>query len=94
MSEHLEATLSMGGLRLRIEQTVSRISRIAASEFEDDVLIREELGIDSLMSMEILATLEKELGLELDEGSFACVETVGEFFALLVSRYHDQRAAG
>ena len=95
MSEHLlEETLRRDSLRLRIEQTVSRISRIAASEFKDDVLVREELGIDSLMSMEILATLEKELGLDLDEGDFGCVETVGEFFALLESRYHDQRAAG
>lgn len=94
MSEHPEGTLYTGGLRQRIEQTVSRISRISASEFNDDVLIREELGIDSLMSMEILATLEKELDLELDEGDFACVETVGEFFALLESRYHDRRAAG
>ena len=81
-------------LRPRIEQIVSRISRIDASEFHDDVLIREELGIDSLMAMEILATCEKEFGLQLDEAAFSCVETVGEFFQLLEVSYVEQRAAG
>ncbi len=40
-----------------IKQIVSRISRIDVAELDDRVLIREELGIDSLMGMEIIATL-------------------------------------
>jgi acyl carrier protein len=94
MSVHSAGPFDVVSLRPRMEQVVSRISRIDASEFRDEVLIREELGIDSLMSMEILATIEKELGLILDEGLFACVETVGEFFALVERNYREQKAAG
>ncbi len=94
MPEYSIEPLDARPLRTRIAAIVSRISRIDSSEFSDEVLIREELGIDSLMAMEILATCEKELGLELDESTFACVETVGEFFLLLQSNYEEQKAAG
>lgn len=80
-------------LRGRVEQIVSRISRIDASEFDDDVLIREELGIDSLMAMEIIATCEKELGIEIDETLFACVESVGDFMSIIHDLYENQRAS-
>lgn len=80
-------------LRGRIEEIVSRISRIDASEFEDDVLIREELGIDSLMAMEIIATCEKELHIQIDETLFGCVETVGDFMSIMRDIYEGQRAS-
>lgn len=80
-------------LRGKIEEIVSRISRIDASEFEDDVLIREELGIDSLMAMEIIATCEKELEIHIDETLFGCVETVGDFMSIMHDIYEDQRAS-
>jgi len=66
---------------------VSRISRIPRSEFADDVLIREELGIDSLMAMEIVATLEKELTIEIDETEMFGIQTVGEFARFVEERF-------
>ena len=51
-------------LRLGIKNIVSRISRIDIAELKDSVLIREELGIDSLMAMEIIATCEKTWGVD------------------------------
>jgi len=67
-----------------IKQIVSRISRIDVDELDDRLLIREELGIDSLMAMEIIATCEKLLGLKIDETLFANIQTVGDFMDLLV----------
>jgi acyl carrier protein len=74
-------------IRERTETIVSRISRIPRSEFADDVLIREELGIDSLMAMEIVATLEKELSIEIDETEMFGIQTVGEFARFVEERY-------
>ncbi len=67
-----------------VKQIVSRISRIDVAELDDRLLIREELGIDSLMAMEIIATCEKLLGLKIDETLFADIQTVGDFLDLLV----------
>ena len=70
-------------IRKGIKDIVSRITRIDVGEFEDQVLIREELGIDSLMVTEILANCEKYLGVRIDETLLLKVETVGEFLDLL-----------
>jgi len=76
--------------RREIKSIVSRISRIDESELQDNVLVREELGIDSLMAMEIIATCEKHLKLKIDETAFAEVQTVEDFLELLVTAYRGQ----
>jgi acyl carrier protein len=68
-----------------IKQIVSRISRIDVAEMDDRVLIREELGIDSLMAMEIIAGCEKLLGVKIEEALFADIRTVGDFLELLLA---------
>jgi acyl carrier protein len=68
-----------------IKRIVSRISHIDVSELQDHLKVREELGIDSLMTMEIVATCEKRLGLTIDETTFADAQTVGDFLALMVA---------
>ena len=75
-----------------VKQIVSRISRIDETDLQDPFLIREELGIDSLMAMEIIAKCEKHLGIRMDEALFADVQTINDFLVLL-SRYLDARNA-
>lgn len=87
MEPQMGNRLTTEKIRQTIKQIVSRISRIDAQEFEDDVIIREELGIDSLMAMEIIATCEKHLDIQLDEAIFTDIETVGDFLDLLVDLY-------
>jgi acyl carrier protein len=74
-------------IRLTIERTVAEISRVDVREFEDEVIIRDELGIDSLMAMEIIATCEKRLDIHIDEAAFADIETVGDFLELVINLY-------
>jgi acyl carrier protein len=66
-------------IRSEIKKIAARITRIDAAEFEDSVLFRDELGIDSLMITEILANVEKLLGVTIDETKLSGVETVGDF---------------
>ena len=73
----------------RLETIVARISRIDRSEFAEDVLIREELGIDSLMAMEIIATVERDLSIEIDEAEMFGVQTVGEFSRFVQERFRE-----
>ena len=80
----LQETWSVDLFKNDIKQIVSRISRIDVAELDNRLLIREELGIDSLMAMEIIATCEKLLGLKIDEALFADIQTVGDFLNLLV----------
>ena len=83
MSEQSRANLTKTEVRSKVIEIVAEISRIDPEDFEDDVLIREELGIDSLMAMEIVAACEKALGISIDEGQLFCIETVGDFLDLV-----------
>jgi acyl carrier protein len=69
---------------------MSSVSRIDIAELDSDVLIREELGVDSLMAMEIVATCEKQLDISIDEGQLYEVQTIGDFEKLVVSIYNQK----
>ncbi|HUX14426.1 MAG TPA: acyl carrier protein [Spirochaetia bacterium] len=62
-----------------VRRIMSSVSRFDISSLESDIRFREELGVDSLMAMEIIAYCEKELSIQLDEGNLGCVETIGDF---------------
>jgi acyl carrier protein len=81
--------LAPPAIRQKLETIVSRISRIPVEEFQDDVLIREELGIDSLMAMEITAAVERALAVEIDEREMFDIRSVGEFVAFVDRRYRE-----
>lgn len=78
-------TTNTSNVRKDIIEIVSRITRIDQSGITDEVLIREELGIDSLMAIEIVANIEKYYNVTIDESFLNNVETVGEFVALVES---------
>ena len=93
MSEHPQIELSRRDLRNRVVDIVAEISGIDPESFDDDVLIREELGIDSLQAMEIVAACEKAFGISIDEGQLFCVETVGDFLGLVETLYRSDDEA-
>jgi acyl carrier protein len=81
---------SSASLKDWLKQTVSRIAAIEIAELQDEVLIREELGIDSLKTMEIVARCEKELNIVINEGQLFDIRTVGEFFHMLEGIYREK----
>jgi acyl carrier protein len=66
-------------LRDKIIKTLALIARINEKKFDENTLIREELGIDSLMTMEILAKIEKHYDIEVNEEDIIDINNVGDF---------------
>jgi acyl carrier protein len=69
--------------REEIKRIISRISRIPIEELDDDVRIREDLGVDSIMAMEIIATFEVKLGFTFDVDKYSSIDEVGEFIEII-----------
>lgn len=86
-----QAEIQREGVTGHIRNLLSRLAKIEESELKDDVLIREELGIDSVRAIEIFYGCEKAFGLKLDETQFGDVRTVGEFISLLVEKWQEGR---
>jgi len=72
-------------LRKQIVKVLSQITRIPINEMCDDVLIREEVGIDSLRSIEVISWVEKQLGITVCEREISDVKKVGEFINYLLA---------
>lgn len=73
------------GIRTReeIKDIVAKVARRDLSEFDESTNIREELGIDSLQAMEILAAIETHLQITIDEIKAFNIVTVGDLFGLI-----------
>ena len=84
--EHARADHEAGIIE-RLRRIVSRISKIDIADLASDVRVRDELGVDSLMAMEIVANCEKELDIAIDEAELYGIETIGDFERLVVSCY-------
>ena len=68
-----------------LKKTISEISRINLFDLDDSVKIREELGIDSIMAIEIIAKCERRFNIKIDETKLDSVQTMGDFINFVVS---------
>ena len=66
-----------------IVEILSKITRIDLKGITYDTLIFEELGLDSLMAIEILARIEKQFDIIIEESLLADVNTVGDFVQII-----------
>jgi acyl carrier protein len=69
-----------------IIKVLAKITRIDATSINDNVLIRDELGIDSLMGIEIMAKVEKYYNIHLEETLVLEINRVGDFIDLVKSK--------
>ena len=67
-------------------EVLAKITRIDASSINDNVLVQDELGIDSLMGIEIIAKVEKYYNIHLEESLLLEINRVGDFINLVKSK--------
>lgn len=72
------------GIRKNIVRTLSEITKIEEAEISDGILVREEIGMDSLEAMEIVVRLEKRYNIKINEAELEKIKTVGEFIDLFM----------
>ncbi|UCB57651.1 MAG: PilZ domain-containing protein [Candidatus Omnitrophota bacterium] len=77
-------------LKHGIKSVLAEIARMDESEFDENTSIRDDLGIDSLMAMEILVAVEKTYNIKTDEAKMFDVVTVGDMIEL-IKEYLDKK---
>ena len=65
-------------IREEVVRILSHVARIDVSDIKDDSLIREDLGIDSLNAMEIIAAIEIKFKITVDESRAFDIVTVAD----------------
>lgn len=76
-------TLELSKIRKDVKKLVAQIARMDARKVKESSAIRDDLGIDSLAAMEILASIEKRLGIVIDEAKAFDVITVKDLLDLV-----------
>jgi len=70
-------------IRDSVKKLVAQIARMNVKKVKESASIRDDLGIDSLAAMEILASIEKRLGIVIDEAKVFDVVTVKDLIDLV-----------
>ena len=76
------ATLEKESLR----ELVADALDVEIEDVTDDALYVEDLGVDSLMGLEILVQLEKKFGVKISEKEFGEITNFGQTYNLLHSK--------
>jgi acyl carrier protein len=74
-----------GRLKAEIVQIVAGIAELPAERVTEDAVL-EQLGIDSLDGLRIVAAVERRYGIVVDESEIAGLRTMADIFRL-VRRY-------
>jgi acyl carrier protein len=61
----------------RVKAVTARVLGVKAEEIRPEQSFTEDLGAESVQSIELVAMFEEEFGIEMDEDAALSVETVG-----------------
>jgi acyl carrier protein len=75
----------MDGIEVRdiVKRIIADVAGIDAEELDTGLKLRDDLMLDSLKEMEIVARTEISLGITLDEDMLIDVHTLDEYCALI-----------
>jgi acyl carrier protein len=68
--------------RMEVRQIIADIVEVPAEQVGDDTSLADELGVDSLMALEIVATIEKKYRVKIPEERLQQVKTLNDTVAL------------
>ena len=71
-------------IRNDVKKLVAQIARMDSRKVKESASIRDDLGIDSLAAMEILASIEKRLDIVIDEAKAFDVVTLKDLLDLVM----------
>jgi acyl carrier protein len=77
---------NVGEIRQEIKRLVATVTEREPEEISDSALLREDLGVDSLLAMEIMVDLDKKFAIDIPEEEFTQVKSVDDAVSL-VERY-------
>lgn len=67
----------MATVEERVKAVTARVLGVAPEEIRPEQSFTEDLGAESVQSIELVAMFEEEFGIEMDEDAALSVETVG-----------------
>ncbi len=67
-----------GAIQQRVKKVIAKVLKMSEEDIADDANFIFDLGADSLQSIELVAALEEEFSIEMDEDKALEVQTVSD----------------
>jgi len=67
----------------RVKKVTARILKVDPAKIKDNSRFVEDLGAESIQSLELVAAFEEEFGIEMDEEAALAVKRVGDAAAFI-----------
>ena len=77
-------------IRAEIKRLIADVTERTPEEISDTALFVEDLGVDSLMAMEVMVSVDKKFKIDLPESEFTKVKNVDDTVAM-VQKYLAER---
>lgn len=84
--------LTQDEVREQVREKVAELTELETSEVSDTALFIDELGIDSLMAIELMVALDKEYKIDIAEEEFREIKNVNESVDVIM-RHLEQKEA-
>jgi acyl carrier protein len=80
-------------IRAEVKKLIAEVTEREPEEITDTALFADELGVDSLMAMEVMVAVDKKYKINIPEDEFAKIKNVDDTVEV-VQRYISSRAMG
>jgi len=81
--EKMSDATSLGNYKSEIKKLVADIAEKTPEEIKDDATFSEDLGIDSMMALEIVATIEKKYKIMIPENEIPNIRSLQNVYDLV-----------
>ena len=73
-----ESTYTSDEIRAEIKKLVGRVTEREPEEVPDNAHYLEELGVDSLMAIEVMIAMDRKFGIDIPDEEAEKIKTVGD----------------
>ena len=74
----------------RVKEVTAQVLKLSPGEIKLEDSFTEDLGAESVQSIELVAMFEEEFGIEMDEDAALAVQTVGDTVAFITKLCREQ----
>jgi len=78
-----EMTYTTDQIKAEVKNLVARVTEREPDEIPDDAHFMDQLGVDSLMAMEIMIAVDRKFGIDIPEEDFNKATNVNESVAMV-----------
>jgi acyl carrier protein len=72
------ANITAAQIRAEVKRLIAEVTEREPEEISDTALFAEELGVDSLMAMEVMVAVDKKYKINIPEDEFAKIRNVND----------------